>query len=530
MEAETARSLPWPGYREIPPKLNITREVLEGPVQNGAGPRTALVGTRGRLTYDELRALVNSTARGLEALGVAAGERVLVRMPNCNEFAATFLAAVKLGAVPVLVNSLLGPAELKAIVEQTRPGVAVVEASRAGALREVRAGTGLESVVCLNGAAGDEIAWDTLRQERAEALPTRDTSSGEPAFIVCTSGTTGRPKCIVHAHRWIVALGDLNRFRLPPEAHDVVMATGEWSFISALGHNLLFPLRNGVTGAILEGRATPDNICRHIEALKVTVLHSVATVYRRMLATDELRARFDLRTLRCAHSTGEALREASYNEWKQRFGCEIYEHYGVSEFQLVVGQGPRHPVKPGSVGKPAPGVGIMIVDENGLPVPQGELGHAVIAADDPGLFLEYYGDRPRTEAAFSRGCYDTGDLASRDPDGYLTIAGRSDDCFKSRGLFIAPSEIENALQRNPAVAEAAVVPEPDQEIGNKVVAFVALRDGFAGSSELEASLREGLRDAIAHFKVPERIVFLASLPKSPVGKILRSALTEREDV
>ena len=135
---------------------------------------------------------------------------------------------------------------------------------------------------------------------RQRAVAAADTRSDEPAFIVYTSGTTGKPKGIVHAHRWIVALGDLNRYRLPPQENDVVMATGEWSFISALGHNLLFPLRNGVTGAILPGRATPENVLAAVEKYKVTVLHCVATVYRRLLAMPGFEKQHDLTSLRCS--------------------------------------------------------------------------------------------------------------------------------------------------------------------------------------------------------------------------------------
>ena len=171
------------------------------------------------------------------------------------------------------------------------------------------------------------------------------TLADEPAFLVYTSGTTGRPKGIVHAHRWITALGDSNRYRIPPAPDDVAMATGEWSFISALGHNVLFPLRNGVTAAVLEGRATPERVLEAIDRFRVTVLYSVATVYRRILAMEGVEQQHDFSSLRGCNATGEALEIATWEEWKRRFGCDIWEHYGISEMQMVMGQGPRFPVR-----------------------------------------------------------------------------------------------------------------------------------------------------------------------------------------
>ena len=515
-------SIPWKGYREIPSRLNIADEVLERPVAAGHGARTAMLWRGGSLSYRELRGKVHGFARGLRKLGVSPGHPVLVQMSNSPEFATVFLATLKLGALPVVVNSLLGVREVQAILEQTTPRFAVTEGSRAQALRQLREPMGLRTLICAGEARNDEVPFDSLGGETPNDIATRATSAHEPAFMVCTSGTTGRPKCIVHAHRWIVALGDLNRYRLPPEPGDVVMATGEWSFISALGHNLLFPLRNGVTCAVLSGRATPENVLEHVAALGVTLLHSVATVFRRMLATEGMENAYDIHTLRGVHSTGEALREATYRQWKERFGCEMYEHYGVSEYQLVVGQGARHPVKPGSVGVPAPGVGIDIVDDDGRTVVTGAVGRTVISTDDPGLFLEYHADSGRTEAARRGGVYDTGDLAYRDDEGYFFIAGRSDDCFKTRGLFLVPTEVENALQRHPAVAEAVVVPEPDPEIGNRVLGVVVPAAGCEPTDGLAEALRQSLREELAHYKVPYRIRFVESIPKSPVGKILRN--------
>jgi acyl-coenzyme A synthetase/AMP-(fatty) acid ligase len=519
---------PWPGYRNYPERLNLAREVLDPAIERGLGNRPALIGDDGTIAYEDLNWQVDALAANLIQLGLEKSDTALIVMGNCTEFAVAFLAAVKLGVIPVLVNSLLSAHELRMIVEQAQTHWVFTEAARASAVRELRHAGLFNHVVCAGESEPAEISFASLTQNRGTTVPVSDTAADEPAFIVYTSGTTGKPKGIVHAHRWIVALGDLNRYRLPPQQDDVIMASGEWSFISALGHNLLFPLRNGVTGAILSARATPENILRYIEKCRITVLHSVATVYRRLLAMPAFEKQHDLSSLRCAHSTGEALREATYNEWKTRVGCELYEHYGVSEYQLVIGHGVRHSVRPGSVGKLLPGVEAEILNDDFTPVPSGELGQFAISRNDPGLFLGYYKDQERTEAVIRNGWYFTGDLAYQDAEGYFFIAGRRDDCFKSRGIFISPTEIENALQKHPAIVEAAVVAQPDVEIGNKIRAVIVLAPEQAPSDSVAQSVRDLLRTQIAPYKIPHIIEFAPNLPKSAVGKILRTSLIHKQ--
>src|SRR4051812_6264606 len=307
---------PWTGYRTFPERLNIAEEVLNSPLNRGLRNRVALVHSAGATTYESLRQQVNAVAARLISLGLAKSDLVLIKMSNCTEFALAFLALVKVGAIPVLVNSLLSASELRNVVEQAQPRWVFTTEGSAAAVRDLLKDGFFEHVLCAGNVGPGEISFDSLLKDLGRTVATADTAADEPAFIVYTSGTTGKPKGIVHAHRWIVALGDLNRYRLPPKENDVVMATGEWSFISALGHNLLFPLRNGVTGAILAGRAKTENILQHIAQYRVTVLHSVATVYRRLLAIPAFEKQHDLTSLRCAHSTGEALREATYDEWK----------------------------------------------------------------------------------------------------------------------------------------------------------------------------------------------------------------------
>lgn len=516
----------WPGYREIPARLNITREVLDRQIEAGMGHKTAFVFDGGSISYSDLAARVNRLAHGLSGMGIEPGTPVLIRLPNCLEFAISFLALVKIGALPVLQNSLLGPDEVAYVREHSDARAAITLASIADPVLALKDVLPLGTIVARGDGSVGQSFETLIDGQSGEDFETVDTDANEPAFFVYTSGTTGRPKGIVHAHRWVIALGDTNKLRIPPMEEDVAMATGEWSFISALGHNVLFPLRNGITGAILEARATPENVLSAVEKFRVSLIYSVATVYRRILATDSIEANYDLSSLRGCNATGEALEAATYEEWKRRMGCEIWEHYGLSEMQLIFGQGPLWPVRPGSIGKPLPGTRVEILDDEYNPVPANDIGHILIASDNPGFFLGYHKDPAKTAEVVHDGWYHTGDLGYADEDGFLWIAGRSDDCFKSRGIFISPLEIENALRQHEDVVEACVVPLPDSEIGNRIRAVVVLRDGRDHSGVLADDMRAALKQRIAPYKVPQIIEFTDALPKSPVGKVLRRQVIE----
>ena len=509
--------------------MNLAEQALHPPGHPGSNS-PAFLTAAGAVTRGELERAVMAVAMGLASLGIAPGDKVLLRMTNSIEFAAAFLGSLWAGAVPVLQNSGFGQRELEHIVDLARPAALLLSAPPDDQDTVLQLAPAIiHAVVRRDGLqAGGRPAVDPIRGMRPPLTRPQpiDARGSDMAFIVFTSGTTGKPKGVVHAHRWLGALGDSNCARLPPQPGDVVLATGEWSFISALGHNLLFPLRNGVTGAVMEERASPERILWTIERDRVTVLHSVATLYRRILAIPGIEDRFDLSSLRCANSTGEPLEAVVRDAWFRRIGCPVWEHYGISEAQMVLGDGPTTPRRSASVGR-SWGARAAVLGPELSPLPAGSVGTLAFDADYPGFFLGYLGDEKRTRETVRDGWFVTSDLARMDEDGYVYILGRSDDCFKSKGVLIVPSEIEAAILALGSFVEACVFAIPDNETGNRIgVAVVphgGIHDTASDRSDLiHSNLAQALDGSIASFKIPELVVTMDVLPKNANGKTQRS--------
>jgi len=305
---------------------------------------------------------------------------------------------------------------------------------------------------------------------------------------------------------------------------DVVMTPGEYSFMATWGHCLMAPLASGATVALFSGRPSPESVLRAIAQYGVTKFMSVPTFYRTALAQSNIVALHDVSGVKLWISGGEALGETTVEAWHALVGQPLNDMYGISEAQVLIGNGPANPIKPGSLGNAFPGLKLALMDDALREVAPGVPGRLMVHRSDPGMFLTYHGQWDKWRNAHKGDWYDTGDVMHVDEGGYFWYHGRQDDLFKTRGMFVSPQEIEDVLRKHPAVAEAAVVGAKDARIGNRVCGFLVLKPGGQPSPSLEAEILDVARRHLADYKVPEELHFRDALPKSVVGKILRKGL------
>lgn len=515
------------GYRVYPPKVNMCGIALDRQVEAGLGDRPALRFDRGEWTYRELEREVGLAAAGLLALGIGRGDRILFRSRNVPPFCATLLAAFKVGAVAVLSSTLLKDDDLAYILDNSGARVAVTLEEFAEPLRTLQSQGRLDRLIVLDAPSGDgDLYYEALKVRAGPPPATAETGATEPALLLYSSGTTGRPKGILHGHRWIIAAADVIELQMQYAPGDVVMTPGEFSFMATFGHCLMTPLANGATCALYAARPAPAAVLAAIAEHRVTKFMSVPTFYRTVLATPDVERDLDLSCVRLWVSGGEALGASVIAKWERRFGLPLNDMYGISELEVLIGNSPANPIKPGSIGKLLPGVKLALLDGELKEVPVDAPGRAMVHRSDPGLFLEYYRQWDKWRLAHCGDWYDTGDVLRRDADGYYWYLGRDDDLFKSRGMFVSPQEIENTILGHGGVVEVAVLGLPDERVGHRICAFVVPAAGAPPAERLREELVATVAERLARHKVPEEIRFVDSLPKNVVGKIVRRRLLE----
>jgi acetyl-CoA synthetase len=477
-----------------------------------------------RLSYAQLAERSNRVATYFRRRGVERGDRILMMLPNCVAIWEVMLAAMKLGAAVIPASTLLTPEDLRERIGRGRVTHVVTDARGTEKLRGI-AGEFTRHVV------GDRVPgwlpYAHAGDESSSFIPHTDTLSSDPVLLYFTSGTTARPKLVVHTHA-SYPVGHLSTmYWIGLREGDVHMNVSSPGWGKHAWSSFFAPFNAGATAFVLNqarfnARALLEALVRH----EVTTFCAPPTVWR-MLVLEDLSARRP--ALREALSAGEPLNPEVIEKVRRAWGVTIRDGYGQTETTAQIGNTPGQPLKPGSMGRPLPGFAVELSDGEGNLVSAGTEGELCLRLDPrpTGLMVEYEGD-PSLNAFVTRGGrYHTGDMATRDGDGYLTFVGRTDDVFKSSDYLVSPFELESALIEHDAVAEAAVIPIPDQLRGVRPKAVVILKPGRDPSRELALELFRFVRRRLAPFKRIRRIEF-SELPKTVSGKIRRVELRRRE--
>ena len=517
---------------DIPEKLNMARLMVDFWAEHGRAQDVAIYDEDRKITYQELKDLTDRFANGFHKLGISKGQRYVIRTPNQPEYQISFLGGQKVGAVPIPTNTMLRESELEHIINNSE-AVAVITTSRyIQAIENIRAKCKtLKHVIVIGETQGDQISFEDLLKEDRAALPFVETSKDDPAYYLYTSGTTGAPKGVVHAHRFIIGAGDpIGKFTMGLERGDICGGPTALTWMYALGHNFLFAFRWGVSTVIYsDERFNSDRAYEFIQRYKITIFAGTPTIYRMMLAVKDAEKRYDTSSLKYCLSSGEPLLAETWREWMRRFGVKIIDSMGQTEAHEFCTTQTSLKVKIGSMGKPLPGIEVAIVNDKGERLPPGEMGHLAIRRDHPALFKDYFKmPEQMKEVSFPNNWYDTKDLAYADEDGYFWYGSRSDDIMTCHGYRISPADVETALQEHEAVLESGVAGIIDPEMGEKVKAWVVLHEGYEPTPDLAKNLQDFVKATIAPYKYPREIEFIEELPKTSSGKILRRELRRWE--
>jgi acetyl-CoA synthetase len=516
--------------------FNIAHEAVD---RHAAGARAshpairwlAAAGGERSITYGELARLSNRFANLLRGLGISKGDAVFVLCGRIPELYAAVLGALKLGAVVSPLFSAFGPEPLKTRVNLG--GGKVLVTTESLYQRKVRKAAA-EMPTLRHVLRADTDEWRARLEAVSEVFETERTTAEDAAFLHFTSGTTGMPKGALHVHGALVAHYATAAVALDLHAGDVFWCTADPGWVTGTSYGIVAPLAHGVTSIVDEADFDAERWYRILETQRVTVWYTAPTAIRMLMkAGSQLARKFDLSSLRFIASVGEPLNPEAVWWGKEALGLPIHDNWWQTETGgIMIANTPAMDIKPGSMGKPLPGVEAAVVERKGndiaviqSPNVEGELA---LRPGWPSMFRAYVGQEERYRKCFAGGWYLTGDLARRDADGYFWFVGRADDVIKSAGHLIGPFEVESALMEHPAVAEAGVIGKPDPMVGEVVKAFISLKKGFEESEALRSEILAHARKRLGAAVAPKEIAFAPSLPRTRSGKIMRRLLKARE--
>lgn len=525
---------PFPHWHwQVPTHFNIGVACTDSHLGKLTGNNTAMIVEDDELGTDEisfaqLSRRTNQFAQVLRNAGIESGDRVLIRLPNSLDYPTAFLGAMKLGAVSVPTSTLLTVEEVVYLAKDSAAEVLVVDKRFWQQLKTEISDCEKIKLVLLSGQGdvdNDVVGITVLDLANSVDqidtwLPPKQTLADDPAYLVYTSGTTGYPKGVLHAHRAMIGRSPASTywFDFDDNKQDRILHSGKFNWTYVLGSGLMDPLYLGKTVIVHEGKNDATLWPRLIAKHKATIFIGVPTIYRQVLQKTDF-SKTDVPSLRHCMSAGEHLSDEVLTHWRERFGVDIFEAVGMSEFSYYLCETKSRPIRPGSAGFPQPGHDIQLLDPDSLkPVPVGEEGMICVPDDDPGLFIEYWNLPEETAKLKRNGWFLTGDYARYDKDGYLWFLGRKDDIIKSFGYRVSPYEIERVFKSHAAVADCAAVGEEISKDKILVVVYIILQDGQLITAD---ELQQFGKQHLAAYKAPKVVYIASDFPRTKNGKILR---------
>jgi benzoate-CoA ligase len=510
--------------------FNAASYFIDRHVEKGRGDSVAIECGDRRVTYRDLQEQVNRVGHALRsAFDVRPEERILLLTLDGPEMVAAFFGAIKIGAVPVPLNTRWTPPDYEFVLRDSGARVVIVSSALYAGVADLvrRARAARHVVVVGDDVIDDRVArFDALVAAAPPVLEAEPTSRDAPAFWLYSSGSTGYPKGCVHLqHDMCVCADAYARGVLGIHEGDRCFSVAKLFFAYGLGNGMYFPFAVGATAILWPGAVTPSVVYDVIERYRPTLFFSVPTHYAMMLAHTSADREFDLSSVRHAVSAGEALPPALFERFRDRFGIEILDGLGSTEVLHIFISNQPGRIRPGSSGVLVAGYDARIVDEDGRPVPQGELGDLIVRGDSTCAF--YWNRHDQTKDTIAGHWIRTGDKYWQDEDGYFWFAGRSDDMLKVGGMWVSPAEVEHRLLEHPAVQACGITGREDRDGLVKPVAHVVLRAETSAGPELVLELQQFARQRLAEYKRPRWIEFVDALPVTATGKIQRYKLRAR---
>jgi acetyl-CoA synthetase len=508
----------------------------------GKGGRTALLwenasGVEKLYTYDDLRLCSNGIGAFLRKLGVKNEDRVCLFMDRVPELYIGLLGILKIGAVAQPLFSAFGDESLFVRLENAGTSVILTQRKHVSKVRKILDRLpDLKHIIIVDHdesreLKAREIAF-SMEAEKAETLEIYPTHAESPSLLHYTSGTTGQPKGVQHVHYSLISQYLTAKWVLDITEEDIYWCTADPGWVTGTSYGIIAPWALGCTQAVLDSGFSADAWYRFIQKYRVTVWYSAPTAIRSLMkAGDEIVRQFDLSCLRHLISVGEPL-NAEAVVWSEKvFGLPFHDSYWQTETgSIMITNFPGMKIKPGSMGKPFPGItGTVVNADTCEPLNEpGVIGLIAFRPGWPAMMRTYWKNEATYKAKFRNGWYLPGDRARLDNDAYFWFVGRDDDVINTAGHLVSPFEVESALLEHPAVAESAVVSTPDEINMEVVKAFVTLKPGFTVSEELELDIMNFIRKKLSPLAMPQKVEYMDTLPKTRSGKIMRRLLHARE--